>query len=216
MQNIDSMLRSRRRFLSGAGTATLSAAAVTLLAGCNGMARSGFMGAAAQPAGPGNRQMAAADVQQDVAILNAALGLEHQAIAAYQIGAESGLLQQPVLGVAVQFQGQHRTHRDLLANTIRQLGGQPVQAMTQPEYVRSLNAAALRNQNDVLRLAHELEKGAAEAYIAGIPNFDNRDLSQTAARIVADEVMHWTVLHQVLQMPLPVPALSFGGTPGVG
>ena len=45
----------------------------------------------------------------------AALGLEHQAINAYQLGAESGLLEDGVLGVAVAFQSQHKGHADVLA-----------------------------------------------------------------------------------------------------
>ena len=42
---------------------------------------------------------------EDVRILNTALGAELEAIAAYQLGAESGLLQKPVLDLAVTFQG---------------------------------------------------------------------------------------------------------------
>lgn len=37
---------------------------------------------------------------KDVGILNVALGLEHEAINAYRLGAGSGLLQKPVLEVA--------------------------------------------------------------------------------------------------------------------
>ena len=59
----------------------------------------------------------------DVNILNVALGLEHEAIGAYQLGAESGLLQKPVLDVAVLFQGQHKEHRDALVATVRKMGG---------------------------------------------------------------------------------------------
>ncbi len=44
---------------------------------------------------------------QDVAILNVALALEHEAIGTYQLGAESGLLQPAVLQTAVLFQSQH-------------------------------------------------------------------------------------------------------------
>ena len=73
-------LPPRRRFLMGAGQAGLSAVAVALLAGCESMAA--HTGAPA--AGP-----------DDVGILNTALGLEHEAIAAYQLGAESGLLEKP-------------------------------------------------------------------------------------------------------------------------
>ena len=81
---------SRRGFMRGLGTATLSAAAVGLIAGCNSMAE--------------EKSMASGDPAGDLWILNDALGLEHQAINAYQLGAESGLLEDGVLGVAVAFQ----------------------------------------------------------------------------------------------------------------
>jgi hypothetical protein len=70
----------------------------------------------------------------DVDILNVALGLEHEAIEAYQIGAESGLLTQPVLGVAVQFQSHHKAHRDALVSTIGQLGGRAVTAKSRADW----------------------------------------------------------------------------------
>jgi hypothetical protein len=43
-------------------------------------------------------------------------------------GAESGLLQKPVLDLAVTFQGHHKEHADVLAKTIAKLGGKPVAA----------------------------------------------------------------------------------------
>src|SRR5262249_29995934 len=48
----------------------------------------------------------------DVEILSAALYLEHEAIAAYQAGAESTLLSKEVVKVAVAFQSDHKYHRD--------------------------------------------------------------------------------------------------------
>ncbi|MEE8614114.1 MAG: DUF4439 domain-containing protein, partial [Roseateles sp.] len=65
---------ARRGFLtSGVG---LSAGAIALLGGASGLARA-----------------ASADPAKDSGILNVALGLEHEAINAYQLGATSGLLQ---------------------------------------------------------------------------------------------------------------------------
>jgi hypothetical protein len=58
----------------------------------------------------------------DVDILNSALAAEHKGIAAYDVGAHSGLLQKPALDLAIQFQGHHKAHADLLAATIRKLG----------------------------------------------------------------------------------------------
>ena len=64
----------------------------------------------------------AAETSRDVGILNVALGLEHQAIGAYQLGAGSGLLQKSTLEVAMLFQAHHKAHRDALIATDRPSG----------------------------------------------------------------------------------------------
>ena len=184
----------RRGLLRGSGITVLSASAVALLAGCEKMASAQGNGSTAN----------------DVGILNTALALENEAISAYQLGAQSGLLQKPVLEVAVLFQSHHKEHRDALIATIRKLGGAPVPAKSDAEVAQALNAASLKNQTDVLRLAQRLEKGAANAYIGVIPSFGDRNLAQVSARLAADEAMHWTVLTQALKDPLPAKALSFG------
>ena len=183
----------RRGFLRASGITVLSASAVALLAGSEKMAL-------AQSGNTAN----------DVAILNTALGLENEAISAYQIGATSGLLQKPVLDVAVKFQSDHKAHRDALTATIKKLGGTPVAAKSDAEVAQALNAASLKSQTDVLRLAQRLEKGAANAYIGVIPSFGDKALAQVSARLAADEAMHWIVLSQALKDPLPSSALSFG------
>jgi hypothetical protein len=139
-----------------------------------------------------------------------ALGLEHEAINAYQLGAESGLLQKPALDAAVLFQSHHKEHRDALIATIKKMGGTPVEAKSKGEYATALNAGALKSQTDVLRLAARLERGAANAYLGVIPSFKDGGLAQVAGRLAADETMHWTALAGVLAENLPMKALSFG------
>lgn len=182
---------SRRGFLGHTGT--LSAVAVALLAGQDAMAQ-GMSG----------------DMGKDVGILNVALGLEHEAINAYQLGAGSGLLQKGVLDVAVQFQGHHKAHRDALVATIQKMGGTPVMEKKLDEYARALKADTLRNQADVLDLAARLELGAINAYLGVIPALGSKDLAKVAARLAADETMHFTILTNALGRPLPSGALSFG------
>jgi rubrerythrin len=182
---------SRRGFMRSGGA--LSAVAVALLAGKDVMA-AGMTG----------------DMTKDVSILNVALGLEHEAINAYQLGAGSGLLQKPVLDVAVSFQGHHKAHRDALIATIEKMGGKPVAEMKLEVYAESLKASTLKSQADVLSLAARLELGATNAYIGVIPAFGNSELAKVAARLAADEAMHYTVLTQALGRPLPNGALSFG------
>jgi rubrerythrin len=181
---------SRRAFLGKSGV-VLSASAVALLAGCESLA-------AGQKGGGGS-------AANDVAILNSALGSEQEAIAAYQVGAESGLLTPAVKAVALQFQGHHKAHADLLAATVGKLGGHVMQAKTKYDFP----VASLKNEADVLRFAAKLEGGAVSAYLGAVPLFDNRDLSRAAASILGDEAMHLAILRQVLGED-PVPAAFVG------
>lgn len=180
-------LAARRIFLGHTGF-VLSGAAVALLAGKDALA--------AKSGGA---------TDQDVQILNTALGAELEAIAAYQLGAESKLLQAGVLDLAVGFQGHHKAHADLLAKTVAKLGGKPVQAKAQYNFP----ADKLKTQADVLRFAAGLEQGAVSAYLGAVPLFGNRDLAKAAASILGDEAMHWAILRQALgEPPVPVAFMS--------
>jgi len=177
---------ARRRFLGRSGVA-LSAAAVALLAGRPSLAR----GASGSPG--------------DVAILGSALASELEAIAAYQVGADSGLLKKPALDLAVTFQGHHRAHADLLDKTIRSLGGSPAGAKA----TYAFPVETLKTQEDVLRFAAGLERAAVSAYLGAVPSFGNRDLAKAAASILGDEAMHWAVLRQAVgDVPVPGPFVA--------
>jgi rubrerythrin len=181
---------SRRRFLVGSG-ATLSAAAVALMAGRPALA-----------AGEAGKQD---DTESDVRILNTALSAELEAIAAYAVGADSGLLQKRVLDLALQFQGHHKEHADALAATVRKLGGTPAEA--RERYVFPTDK--LKSQADVLGFAAGLERGAVSAYLGAVPLFHGRELASAAASILGDEAMHWAILRQALgQDPVPTAFLS--------
>ncbi len=176
------VLEARRAFLGKSGL-LLSGAAVALLAGQEALAAKGGKSAAS-----------------DVRILNTALGAELEAIAAYQVGAESGLLQKPVLDLAVTFQGHHKQHAEILSQTIAKLGGKPVSA--KDKY--SFPTDTLKTQADVLRFAATLEKGAVRAYLGAVPVFHNSDLAKAAASILGDEAMHWAILRNALgEVPVP-------------
>ncbi|MGB6055878.1 MAG: ferritin-like domain-containing protein [Burkholderiaceae bacterium] len=185
---LDLSISSRRRFLRAS---TLSTGALLLLGG-----------QAARAAGK-------EDAGNDVGILNTALGLEHEGINAYTLGAKSGLLEKSVLAVAVKFQDDHKVHRDLLIDAIRKLGGKPVEEKPLDAYAKALHADQLKSQTDVLKLAQQLELGATNAYLGVIPSFKERGLAQVSARLAADEVAHWAVLNRVLEQPLPK-AMQFG------
>jgi rubrerythrin len=183
MQPSFRLFANRRSFLTHS---VLSATAIALLSGNEALAAGEKKGSATS----------------DASILNTALGAEQEAIAAYQVGAESGLLQKPVLDLAVQFQGHHKAHADLLAQTVKKLGGKPSEPKRTADYKFPVDK--LKSQEDVLRFAAGLEKGAVSAYLGAVPLFTNRDLSKAAASILGDEAMHWAILRQALgDNPVP-------------
>ncbi|MGH8457020.1 MAG: ferritin-like domain-containing protein [Stenotrophobium sp.] len=178
---------SRRSFLKKSGL-VLSGTAIALLAGQDALAKSGSKSGEA-----------------DLSVLNSALGAEYEAIAAYQVGAESGLLQKPVLDLAVMFQGQHKEHAELLSKTVTKLGGKAVEAKDKYHFPTD----TLKNQNDVLRFAAGLEQGAVSAYLGAVPLFHNRDLAKAAASILGDEAMHLAILRNALgETPVPSAFMS--------
>lgn len=188
----NTIIKSRRNFMQGTATGTLSLGGLLLLGGRDALAAG-----------------SSSDVSGDIAILNVALGLEHEGINAYTLGAKSGLLQKQVLDIAVKFQDDHKMHRDLLISAIQKMGGKPVEEKRLDEYAKALNASSLKSQTDVLKFALSLELGATNAYLGVIPSFKERSLAQVAARLAADEVAHYAVLNNALGQPLPK-AMMFG------
>lgn len=181
---------SRRLFLQRTGVATLSATGITLLSGC---ANASY--------GPDKEGKV---VARDITILNTAISAEHEAVAAYQAGAESGLLQAGVLRIALQFQGHHKAHVEALEKAVNALGGSSVGPKTDYDFPLE----KLNNQTDVLEFAAGLERGAVSAYAGAIGVFEDRDLAKAAASILADEAMHWAVLRNALGLD-PVPGAFF-------
>lgn len=175
---------SRRGFFTRTGGIALSATAVALLAGCGTMA----MGSSDETAA------------SDVEILNGALALEQEAIAAYQLGLDSGLLQPAVRQVALAFQRDHGEHAKVVSDTIRQLGGTPNPSKS--DY--GFPVSDIKTQTDVLAFASDLEQGAVSAYLAAVPLFQSNDLRSAAASILGAEAMHWAVLRNALgENPVP-------------
>ena len=184
------ILLDRRSFLGNTGKIVLSGTAIALM--------SGMSSARAMSADSSDGQ------EQDVRILNTAIAAEHEAVAAYQLGAESGLLSKGVLNVAIQFQGHHKEHIEVLASTVGKLGGNAIDAKSRYDFP----VHKLKSEKDVLTFAAGLERGAVSAYAGAIPLFDNSDLAKAAASILADEAMHWAILRQALGLD-PVPGAFF-------
>jgi hypothetical protein len=170
----------------------------------------GLLTAVATPAfaAAGHAKMGAA--AGDVTVLQGALALEHEGIAAYTLAGGSGLLTPDVLKVALVFLGHHKGHRDALADLIRKAGGTPVEPKTDAEYTTELNLGALKSQGDVVALATKLEMGATNAYVGQIAALQDHQLAHLFAQISTDEAVHWAILNNALGGTVPTPSFIFG------
>ncbi|MBX9900255.1 MAG: ferritin-like domain-containing protein [Burkholderiaceae bacterium] len=182
----------RRLFLGNASKVVLSASAVALLGGKDVLA-------AGKPA----------DVKSDIAILNVAVGLEYEGIAAYAIALQSGLLSPSHVKAATKFQDDHKAHNDALIGTIKKLGGTPVEGKSIADYAKALEVDKLKNEDDVLSLAARLELGATNAYLSVIPALKDSQLAKIAGRLAAEEATHFALLNFDLKRPF-APTMSFG------
>lgn len=143
----------------------------------------------------------AAGKDGDIKIMNVALGLEHQAIAAYNAGAGTKLLSDPVLKLAVKFLKQHEQHRDALAATIKKFGGKPVDALANYDVAaiaKGVGVTELKAEGDIIKLAARLEEQATKAYLANVANFESKDVVKAASAIAADEAAHTAILKNAL------------------
>jgi rubrerythrin len=152
----------------------------------------------------------AAATSGDVQVMQGALGLEHEGIAAYRLAGGSGLLKPDILKVATLFKGHHEQHRDALAKLIHTAGGKPVEPKRDADYVKELNLGALKTQTDVVLLATKLELGATNAYAGQVAALHDPQLARLFTQLSADEAVHWTTLNNAAGTPIPAKAFLFG------
>jgi rubrerythrin len=181
---------NRRLFLKRAGILAVGAGAAGL-----------FTGSATDAAAP--------RAASDVGVIQTALALEHEGIAAYRIAGKSGLLSPPTLKVALIFMGHHEAHRESLAKLVREGGAKPVEPKSDADYIKGLNLESLKSEKDVVTLATSLEHGAASAYIMQITAIKNPKIASLFASISADEATHWATLNNAAGMPIPKAAYIF-------
>jgi hypothetical protein len=181
----------RRIFLGGAGLAAVIFSAI---------------GATAAVRPPSGNFEAAQDVQ----IMQGALALEHEGIAAYELAGASGLLTPGALKVALIFQGHHKAHRDSLAALIRRAGGDPAGPKSDAEYAHELDLGSLKSESDVVALATRLEMGATNAYVGQVAALKDPRLAHLFTQLATDETVHWTTLNNAQGKPIPENAYLFG------
>jgi hypothetical protein len=185
-------IASRRRLIAGAGGLTLGGAALGLLSGCT----SNALGET-KSNGP----------VDDAAIVNTVLGLEYQAVAAYDAVLAARALPEPEAALARAFQADHVKHAEAMVRTIIRLQGKPVTAGAADDY--RFAAAKLTSRDDALRFLVAFEQGLALAHLGAVPAFAEKGLAKGAAGILGVEAMHWGALRRALgEEPVPAPFLG--------
>jgi ferritin-like protein len=129
--------------------------------------------------------------ETDMAILSAALMIEHHAIALYAHGLERGLFPRGLRAYAVEFRGDHLGHRDTQVAIMEERGAR---APVAPGY----DFPSAQPGNAFLRQALEIEVAAQLAYTGLISQIRTDDYLLSAGFILVDEVRHMTVWRRVL------------------
>lgn len=127
----------------------------------------------------------------DLAVLSAAIALEHHAIAIYAEGLRRGLFPPGLKHYAVEFKGDHEGHRDTQIAITEERGARA------PDPLARYVLRPLRNGDDLIAQALEIEVAAQAAYKAVISQIRQNDYLLSAAFILIDEVRHMTVWRRV-------------------
>ena len=138
-----------------------------------------------------------AQANDDSAVLEAAVGLEQQAVFAYTTAAESGRLGKSAR-VARLFAEQEREHAEGLTRALRDRGGSPPAKPDGVKDVPGLAEATAGDALDITNFAVELETMAVAAYYDAHGRLSAPELLSTAASIMANEAQHLVVLRQAL------------------
>ena len=179
----------RRRFLNLAGIGAATGAAA-LVAGCGNEQNKGegpIAGEKPQGSGVGSIE---SDVN-DLNVLNAALDLENEAVAAYSQALK--VLKGANLRFARTILNQERAHAAALQRAIKRMGQKPNQARTDYNFPR------LTTEDAVLRFATQLENKAISNYVDAIPRLNTPALRTEIASIYASEAEHLAALNGQLK-----------------
>lgn len=157
----------------------------------------------------------------DVAILNAAIDLENQAIWAY--GVAGGKLSntavgQTVLALATRNRADHVQHCKALSDAVKNLGGTPSPARNSYDLSSYIQAGEgnLDSDANIAKLALALEYDAALAYIDAFSKLESRALIAAAGTIGPAESAHVTAIRAVFKTLdpkieyVPAPFVSSG------
>jgi rubrerythrin len=174
--------RSRRAFIG----ATVLGGSAAVVAACGG---------------GGKKQtettVSTTQAQGDAAVLNAALELEHTAIAAYEIGV--GLLKGRARAAGQEFLEHEREHAAALARAIADLGTAPFKPRPRADYAAGF--PPLHTASQFLSFALDVENTAVAAYLDSLAALNTDPLRSEVASIMTNEAQHMAVILGLLGRP---------------
>jgi hypothetical protein len=201
---------NRRRFMKLSG---LAVAGGTVLAACGSDNKKSESGAATGSSATTATTAVSAASKTDQTIARTAASLENFAVAVYDkaiTNAAALKISGGVAKAAVLFKSQHEEHAKAFNAAATQLGGQPY-TDPNPTAAKAFETtiAALKTEQDVLKLAFGLEQIAAQTYQGVGMKLSTPMLRQTAMTVGGVEARHMAILAHFITPPMTVPAAAF-------
>jgi hypothetical protein len=204
---------NRRRFMNLSGLALVGGA---VLAAC-GSDKKKDAGATTETTAAATATTAASGGNKtDQTIARTAASLENFAVAVYDkaiMNAAALKISGGVAKAAVLFKSQHEEHAKAFNAAATQLGGSPY-TDPNPTAAKAFEAtiAALKTEQDVLKLAFGLEQIAAQTYQGVGMKLSTPMLRQTSMTVGGVEARHMAILAHFITPPMTVPAAAFQTT----
>jgi hypothetical protein len=147
--------------------------------------------------------------ETDVILANTAISLEILAIDTYQIALDTGMIESAAFADAARlFQAHHAQHRDALAAVVQAAGAEPyatANAVVKAGFVDPALYSA-SSEGDLVRLAYDIERSAAQTYVHAATILSTAELRQTAMTIGPVEQRHATALELLGELSNDRPA----------
>jgi hypothetical protein len=201
---------NRRRFMNLSGLALVGGA---VLAACGSDKKKDAGSTTETTAAATATTAASGGNKTDQTIARTAASLENFAVAVYDkaiMNAAALKISDGVAKAAVLFKSQHEEHAKAFNSAATQLGGSPY-TDPNPTAAKAFEStiAALKTEQDVLKLAFGLEQIAAQTYQGVGMKLSTPMLRQTSMTVGGVEARHMAILAHFITPPLTVPAAAF-------